>query len=71
MMYFNCKAMATTVQLTSKFTETPVLFCVPQQISQITLVMFSSARGTHEYWNARINIYMYSSACLVMLISNY
>ena len=38
-----------TVQLTSKFTETLVVFCVPQHIPYIALVMFSSARGTHEY----------------------
>ena len=37
-----------TVQLTSKFRETLVLFYTPQHISQITLMMFSSAQGTHR-----------------------
>ena len=36
------------VQLTSKFIETLMLFCVPQHISHITLVMFSSAQGMHK-----------------------
>ena len=43
-----------SVQLTAKFTEALMLFCVPRHISQITLVVFLCAQGMDEYQSARI-----------------
>ena len=43
------RVISNTVHLTSKFTEMLMLFSVPQHISQITLVIFLSAQGMHEY----------------------
>ena len=47
--FYFCSVSVDTVQVTNNFTATPLLLGVPQHISQITLVMFSSAQGTHEY----------------------
>ena len=64
---FHKRIGAATVQ---HMFETLVLLCVPRHILQTTVVMFSNARGMHEYWNTYINICTYSSPCQVMLMKN-
>ena len=47
--FYFCSVSVDTVQVTNNFTATPLLLGMPQHISQITLVMFSSAQEMHEY----------------------